>query len=234
MNDFDDIKDFLSRVNDKVKRNVEIITPDELGQDYVLHIATINFSSLIPNVSRRGAWSEDNTVTRIHTSTDLMGCIRGHAGVVDLALNSIVTSSKSEEYRGGFYIYQIPFKVALKPNTKLVYDSDYTNEVWLVPYNRETRVYKPSIVGKMVICAAKVESIESKLVTTLETAIQVPEGMKLTLDKDTHLTPGYWMVHFKQSQKKNGSSEIDFHGSRTITAGEFDNLKKERAAMLSL
>ena len=234
MSAYTDLKEYLSQVNPKVVKNTEIITPEDLGQTGVFHIATLNFSALVPNISRRGAWTEDNTLPRVHCAPTLLGCLRGHAGIVELALNNLVGMAKGDEYRGGFYIYHIPFEVALKPNKKMVYDCDYTDEVWLVPYSKETRLYRPDLIGKAVICSAKVESVKGVLTTTLELAIDVPKGMKLAIDKENVLSEGYWLSYFVQTLNQRKSTEIEYVKSKPTTNGEFDNFKQERAAMLSL
>ena len=57
------LEDKLSLVNEKVKSNVTIVTPKEVGQDFMLHIAKKRFKELTPNISKRAGAKEDNTLT---------------------------------------------------------------------------------------------------------------------------------------------------------------------------
>jgi len=38
--DKDELIEYLELFNDNIKKNVQIITPDDIGQDFLLHIRT--------------------------------------------------------------------------------------------------------------------------------------------------------------------------------------------------
>ena len=63
--------------SDAVQKNTTIITPEEIGQDYLLHIAVKEYAEFIPYHSRNASEGEDNTIPRVYVSTDLNGCLFG-------------------------------------------------------------------------------------------------------------------------------------------------------------
>ena len=58
---------------------------------------------------------------------------------------------EAEVFKGGWYIYALPYKYALQPNVNLVHDANRSSEVWLVPYSKETKEYKGEIIAKVFL-----------------------------------------------------------------------------------
>lgn len=200
-----ELKEALSLMQDSVQKNVDIISKAGLGQDVVYHIALKRFSELVPNVSKRAGWKEDNTVPRVHAGASLRDCIDGYGGVDEMT-SSWEPMGKGEkaakkdhkfeaDYKGGFYIHEIPFEVALIPNKKLVHDANYTNELWLVTYNHMTRTYPAKVVGKLF--PAEVTYVPRsgtwpKRFLTLYAEITSSNPVRLCQRK--FLTRGYWKI----------------------------------------
>lgn len=139
-------------INDYIKQNVELVTKESLNQDYLLHISFLKTSFLIPNISLRAAKTEDNTLPKIYTSTNLFGCISGYYSFdLKFTRDTRIVNTKNFKNEPKFYIYKIDFDIALKPNNKLVFDADYTDEHWLITYNKETLRYKTENIGKLIL-----------------------------------------------------------------------------------
>ena len=234
MNEFDIDKDELNKVlelsNKNVQSNVKVVTALDLKQDCLYHISFGRFSEFIPNISRRSGLSEDNTLPRVHVAPHLLGCIRGYASVGHLASKYIPSkdnSSKGKEagYKGGFYIHRIPFRVALKPNKKLVYDSDYTDEHWLITYNELTKVYRANVIGKFVTESITFKPRANKTpveVLTLVAEINHFEG--IWLNSKEKLNKGYYRLNIIDNESK-----VEAFG---ITKEEFQSVKTFSSAML--
>lgn len=156
--DVEEMADGLKLLNPKVKKNTSIETPETLGQEFLYHIALDQRTRLYPNISKRAGSSEDNTLPRVHMALNLMNCWFGYASGGELAVDYVVdasnkkvaaTSNKSAAYKGGFYIHKVPFRGCLKPNETLVYDTDFTEEMWLFTYNTMTVSFPAIVVGMM-------------------------------------------------------------------------------------
>lgn len=145
------IEKYLEEQKPKVRNNAEIIKAPE-DYPYMLHGSIDpSIKKFTPRLSERYAKGmEDRTVMRVHVSESIVGCIFAMDELVDIMIAN-TTEEESEVFRGGWYIYAIPYKYALKPNNVLVYDSIRTSETWLVPYSKETKEYKGEIIAKVFI-----------------------------------------------------------------------------------
>ena len=228
----EELKETLALINTKVTRNIEIVSQEMLGVPYLIHIAKEKFKDLVPNISRRAAYSEDNTLPRIHTSNTLLNCINGYASLVWDVLNGDL-GDKKDTYKGGYYIYFIPFEFALKPNKRLVYDADVTNEHWLISYNKETKTYKPSAMGRIINTRLEFipNALTNKTTHSIMLAIEVPEKHQLQLDNDTILQHGYHYVNLT-AQGERDLFKVEKYSR--ITKSVFDTYLTEKTNQLSL
>lgn len=226
--EFKDAFDLLQKI---VKNNCKIITPDDLNkQKFLLHISSREQSTLTPNVSRRSALSEDNTVARVHTSDNLFGCILGYASAADDITNS---HPKQKDYKGGFYIYAIDFDYALDPNTKLVYDADVTNEKWLITFNKNTVNYKTRLIGKLISDFSTYERRDNNYpIIKSAFALELTHGLYLTRsnlisgDKNNYLEPGHYTFIGNETNAK-----VDKFIK--INKKQYDDIKNLKATLLS-
>lgn len=155
--DIEELTEVLDVANPRVRRGTTIETPDTIGQDVLYHIALDRRPVLYPNISKRAGNLEDNTLPRVHMSMNLSGCWFGYAGGGELASQYIVDAKKKttannqklSPYKGGFYIHSVDFRAGLRPNLELVYDADFTDELWLVTYNKMSVAFRTDIVGLM-------------------------------------------------------------------------------------
>lgn len=235
MSDEKELENWLDRVSDKVSRNVTIVTPKDIDQDYFLHISKdISVKEFIPFISKRQGDKEDRTIARITVAPMLLGCMIGYANDSYDFLN-LIPNGKSEElgYRGGYKIYSVPFKAAIKPANKLVYDSKNSDEHWLVTYSKETVTYKPEPVGKMfyrgimfVPRKDKLPFMEGTLYVEVTKEEGIPFSKNIFLNKGYHIIDGPIQNHI-YSWKDDKVFKV-----RQIDKAEYLLAKNQSAALL--
>ncbi len=134
-------------LNPNVKKNTTIVLADDKNP-YALHISKIKQKYLTPNISKKSSANEDNTVVRVYVSDNLLGCIIGYYSLIH---ESIFNQSTENGFKNIYYLHYIPYNFAIKPNSKLVYDADVTNEYWLIPYNKNTVKYKTDKISEFFV-----------------------------------------------------------------------------------
>ena len=151
-----EIDDWLEQRLPNVRKNLSIFTKEEVGGLY--HLSTNGkIKDFTPRISTgKFLVNEDLTTPRISTSDCLFGCVNGAFNLEDeFIYNQTNKPHYSEDtegkYLGGYYIYSFDYEYTVKPNPILMSDTDYTNEYWLVTYNKDTVKYTPKIVGKLFV-----------------------------------------------------------------------------------
>lgn len=244
--DIEEVSKFLNLVNPRVTKNVTIETPFTLKREFLYHIALDKRLKLFPNISKRAGNSEDNTLPRVHVSTNLAGCIFGYASVGYMASEfKVSTSNKkvaqngigSAAYKGGYYIHEIPFRCALRPNKTLVYDADFTEEHWLFTYNEMTKSFPANIIGLLFPHSVAYYPRTGKgpiEVNTICLKIDKGKSIYLSLNNEHHkpskespekIGEGYWMFEI--------SDEYGIRNLKSIKEKEFNEYKLHSAGMLS-
>jgi hypothetical protein len=197
MSQTDELAQWLETVPEKVRKNVSIVTPVEVKQDFFLHISTAtNIKKFIPLIGRRQAYSEDRTVPRVTVAPTLLGCLIGYAKA-DHDFREYHSTGKPEHgnYKGGWKIYALPFEAALKPNARMVYDAQASDEHWLVSYSRETNEYIPQAAGKMFYRSLRLIGRSGKKPAgEMELYVEVTKEDGLRFSKSHFLNPGYYRV----------------------------------------
>lgn len=196
-----DIDTFFKLRPPAVKKNCEIVTPDQLGQKLLLHISMDHYRpKFVPSVTRRAMADEDRQVPRISTATTLVGCIVGYSSLLHDFCNPINEkfrdNARTYKWEGSWAIYGLPFDHALRPNAKLLPDVDRTEEHWLVTYSRDTVSYKPVKVGEFFIESIRQFRLAGKLVEHVELLVRVDEADGIFFDQQHHLGPGCWKLQF--------------------------------------
>jgi hypothetical protein len=244
--DIDEMIDTLKLANPRIVKNVGLITPETLGVSSLLHIAMNKRPVLYPSISKRAGQTEDNTLPRVHVSVNLAGCWFGYASggftaaserVSDTDKKQAINKAAPSVYKGGYYIHQIPYRCALKPNKALVYDSDFTDEMWLVTYNKLNRVFPAEIVGILFPCEVSFTPQTGSTpveITTLCVKIEPGKQVNLSLNnqyqKPSDTSPEFITEGF---YKFNISVEFGITDFTKIKEREFDDLKLKSAALLS-
>lgn len=229
-----EIKDYVDLLPEKVSKNVSIISKEELGQDFFLHISPENMSrkSYIPWISKRQTEKEDRTTPRITVSDYLYGCIVGYLSLLSDAYDYPNVSDNKK--RQGVYIHQIEFDYALKPNNKLVFDQSRSNEHWLITYDLDTKEYKGKVIGKLFITEITTKIIanqHSNIEYKLAIEINKDEGVKFSTN--IFLNKGYWLLTCLANSSESYIKDKDFK-TESLSKNEYDKLKAISAAMLSI
>lgn len=233
--DEEDLKDYLRLASDIVIKNSEIVHQSE-EMPVMYHLALEKRPELIPNVSKRTAEGEDNTMPRVCVAPTLLHCVKGYGNIATHAINHYNIGSKEDKgkkghvsqsyWRGGFYIHAIDYRVALKPNNKLVPDASKTKEHWLVGYNEMTRYYEAAIVGKFIL--ERVNYLPASggySDEELTLLVEVKDDVVVKLDLKHNLYKGYWRAVLLNDTVKS---------CVPVEKKEFEEIKTVSASMLSL
>ena len=164
----EDIDYWLEQRVPDIKKNLKVIDFSEIGNLY--HLSTFGkIKEFTPRISTgKYLVNEDLTTPRISVSDCLFGCFNGAFNPEDDFVNQPVdreyySSSSQGKYLGGYYIYSFDYEYAIKPNQKIINDTLFINEYWLVTYNKETIKYVPKIVGKVFVNKITIgESLKGK------------------------------------------------------------------------
>lgn len=226
---YKEMHDFLNNQNDHVKNNckIQIVSNDF---PFMLHVSTDNkVKEFIPRIGFRQAESEDRTIARICVADTLIGAISGHAGLFNDFLNE-----KNKLYKGGYYIYAMPYEACLIPNEKLVYDAKVTGERWLVNYNDNTSSYKGSIIGKYFLQKTETTVKNTKRFTKGVIYLEIKKNIYLT--ENVLLQAGYYRIEGQIPDGK--TSLVSYKNDRIydvqqITIEEYNTIKKTTASLLS-
>lgn len=234
MNDTDALLAVLDIANENVKTNTVIVLPNETPTPYFVHITGDKAPKYIPRIGHRQANSEDRTMPRVTVATTLTGCVIAYSALEQGFLNGEVPSVKGnyKDWKGGLYIHKLPFKVALKPNRKMVYDAEATDEHWLVNYTPEIKQYESSLLGKMVVLSIlHTKSPEGKLETTYRLAISVNDV--LFLNERTMVPAGCYEVVFRFNRNTTWRTKNSVT-YKEISKSDFNEKKKSVMATLSV
>lgn len=232
----EELEAWLETVSEKVRRNVEIVTPETLGKNTFLHISTDTaIKKFIPHIGFRQAKMEDRTVPRITVANSLLGCFIGYSASFH-DFSKLASTGKKEDgsYKGGFIIYALPFKAALRPTPKMVYDAKMSGEHWLVSYSAESTEYKPTAVGKVFYRSVSMiarSGLQPHAEAEMFVEVSTPEGIQFS--KNIMLTKGYWVIDGPMDYRvANWGSDKAFR-VREIDKAEYLSNKMASANMLS-
>lgn len=244
----EEISTLLETSSEKVNRNVEVVYPETIGQNFVLHISKdTKIKKFVPVIGTRQGTNEDRTMPRVCTSDNLYGCMLGYASthndVAFLLADGDSRSSNGGAYKGGWAIYEIEFEAALKPNKNLVYDAGRTDEIWLVSYNRKTVDFIPKLAGKMFYSEVRYQPRTGDAPLADGTLIiEVIKAEGIRFSDNIFLDRGYWKIEgpmvdnissFKRlvDASKNTSRDGMFKVF-SISPTEYSALKNQAAALL--
>ena len=226
----------LGNINSRVKDNTEIVTPESLGCDFLMHVSTdTNIRRFVPEVSKRGSDSENRMLGRVHVCPTLLGCFIGYAATAHDFLNYASTGSRDEKnYKGGFKVYGLPFKAALRPNGRMVYDANMSDEHWLVSYSPETSEYIPFMAAKCFYSAVTHVGRTGKLPTMhglLYVEVVHPDG--IAFSKKIHLDKGFWRIEGPMPENTKSFETDKGFTVKEIDKGEYFGVKNQTAALLN-
>lgn len=230
--DLQDMKKFLEFWPNTIGNNVEVLTPEN-SAGVTFHISTNNsLKSFEPRVSRRTMNKEDRSVPRVSTAGTLNGCLSGYsAALYDWEYMD------ADKWQGGWKIYAIQYEVALKPNKKILGDAEQTEEIWLVPYNKEHVRYQATPIGEIFFAKVGREATNNPKLPRkvyVKAYVRIAEGNMLPLNKSTVLRAGYYQLTYN-----NWFEAMDLRNPQDImvipiTSGDYHSHKKLGAGNLGL
>ena len=194
--DCEDIKDFLVLQSKTVQTNASVVSPDMMGVEHALHIDKKTPPKFVPRMPKSAADSENDSCARVTVAGSLLGCYIGYfRGEDDLIDGSRRKEDKSDQFLGGYLISKLAFKHALKPNPKLVFDADRTEELWLVSYNAESVEYVPVVIGKLFVNELVYTPVSGKHPDLkIKMCIENNDTAGLWLDRKNKLDVGYYEI----------------------------------------
>jgi hypothetical protein len=232
-----DLNNYLSLTTDLVVKNTKVVHVKDLPNK-LLHISTNRQKVLIPNISQRASLGEDNTIPRVHTAPTILGCIAGY-GNAFYDGRALHQSGTKNAYRGGYYLYTIPFEYALRPNAKLVPDVAVTNEYWLIPYSKEYSEYTPDSISKMVTSDVTTINLSNGDIENIITFyIEITSDTPVLLDTDILLETGFYIVKINfiikyDAEDRNDDLRYNVISHEPTTKNVFKEKKDTTAALLS-
>jgi hypothetical protein len=230
-----DLNKYLGLATDLVVKNTKVVHVKDLPNK-LLHISTNRQKVLIPNISQRASLGEDNTIPRVHTAPTILGCIAGYDNTI---FNNRYDNQSNVKYafKGGYYLYTIPFEYALSPNSKLVPDVAKTNEHWLVPYSKEYSEYTPDSISKIVTSEVTTTNLSNNIIENIITIyIEITSITHVLLDTDVLLETGFYIVKIKLTENHGGEMtdyKYNIISHESTTKDIFKEKKESTAALLS-
>jgi hypothetical protein len=188
------LEKFLSTKSDKVRENTKIITPTDVGYEHLIHIScNTKIKEFIPRMPVTAAPSEDSSVPRICCSPSVQAAMMGYSRIAYEYLYAEQDSASSKGWKSGYLIYGIPFKAALSPNNKLVYDAQMTSEYWLVPYSEDTSTYEPVVLGKMFLSQLTYKRTNERVKSEMEIYLECKD-ISFAFNSEHTVTQGYYRI----------------------------------------
>ena len=230
-----DIQEYIGTLSKNVQDNVTIVkAPND--NPYLLHGSINgNIKEFIPRLSKRPLMDEDNniledrTVPRIHVSDFLMGCFEGMPELHLYAMDGVTTP---DEYKGGWYIYRIPYHYALLPNEVLLPDQKTSNEHWLVPYNKQHERYRGEIIAKFILDYREIiNRNKGKSNVTLVFLLEITKGeLKVHPGNFKRYGKGYYEIRYDitKETKTKGFSRVSQDKVSVLEIGKEEYLSRKQ------
>lgn len=239
------IYDFFKRLPRFVRENLLLATPQHTKRDHMLHISKdTDIAQFFPQVSRRTIGStEDRRVPRVCVAPTLAGCILGYSSTLaefharQPVNKHIEGQVVRQPFKGGWMIYGVPYKAALRPTAKLLPDVERTDEHWLVTYNEETVDYVALPVGRFFFNAVTYRpncGENGEMRTEVEMLIEVlQDEISIPFDSAIKLKRGCWKIvvgnfHNKLKWYRMGDVRVD-----SMPRDEYLQAKRLVASLLS-
>lgn len=199
-----------------------------------LHISPVDtIKEFVPRKCQRTMIGEDVLVPRICTDSTLLGCIRGYAVILRDFLKRKATNAGNDSYRGGYYIYRIPYNVSVLPDTRLCPMARWIDERWLLPYRSPEMGYPGEVVGKLFV--NRIAGVKGMAASTytIELLVEVMEG-EIMWDAGRRLEVGYHRLTVPEASSYfDERFDIDAVSYDRVSISEYMQRKGLRAELLS-
>ncbi len=228
MNDIEACEAYIGSFRNGVGKNCEVVSPDDLGQEWLYHISTNpGIKKFVPALTQRSAPKEDRSVPRVSVAPTIFGCILGY----QQDRSDWEWGRAEKKWRDGWYVYGFRNEVSVKPNVKVLYDADFTDERWLVPYTPEKWQYNAEIIGKYFYRSVREYQRNARGEKTIEVFFEVAKGATVRFSHDVILTEGYWTFEFSRWVKGWDKGEVT--NLRKLDSTEWKKVKGATAELLS-
>lgn len=183
----------------------------------------------IPFVTRRSIQEEDRSIPRVCVSENLWDCFAGYAAVVEDFHDT------PDGFLGGYYVYALPFDLAVKPKSSILPDVNETNERWIVGFDESHLQIEPDIIGKVFVRQISNVRNGKRLNRQLTLYIEVYEkDLPMRLNENVALDAGHYKVVVDGVvDRKAWAISSDMVSVSIIDKLEYDSIKKQVASLLS-
>ncbi|MNP89012.1 hypothetical protein D3C85_14080 [compost metagenome] len=225
------IKHWLSLQPGNIRNGVSFVPVHVAGPMYHLSLDG-GIKKFTPFVTRRASLKENITVPRVSVATSVLGCFVGYMAAWG---DMLWPELKDKKFKNGWYLYDIGYEYAVKPNTKLLFDQENSDEHWLVTYTQNTREYRGDIVAKIFWPEMKIltrTNSEPDYEIKMMIEVMTPKG--LLLGKGFMLTKGCWMIEGPDPAMLAKWDAMDKYKVTPISFAEYAKAKNLSADMLSL
>jgi hypothetical protein len=222
---------FLRLLPTRVHKHLTPVASEDL--DHGLYHLSINgkIRKFTPSVTDRTALKEDRSVPRVSTASSLLGCLIGYAKA---RWDFSKLPGKDKQYRGGWYLYQLPFAWALKPTPTLLYDQENSDEHWLVTYSEQTREYPATIVAKCFYEEVRLVGRYGKQPRAECRLLVEVLGSPIRFGVNTVLTHGHWEIEGPEPSNYIESFKHDReYRIRKLSKSDWSVAKKATADLLA-
>lgn len=223
----EDLDEYLKHLTPKAQKNLEIVESTE-ANPFMLRIDNVvpkYFTPLLP-LSSAELEFEDRSVPRVCVAHDLVSCILGIARLHKEFIDNNVPDDRNK--KGNIYhISAFDYKLAVKPNDKLLHDVDLTNEHWLIGYNRDNQKFYPISVGKLFMVNLNVtykEHNNYKPLMYMECFIHISSDKGIMIKPNRKVGRGY----YKLLVEKDGNGKLRLG---EIERADFNQMKKVVVSM---
>lgn len=217
-----DLEEYMKHLTPKAQKNLEIVESTDVNP-FMLRIDNVVpkfFTPLLP-LSSAELKFEDRSVPRVCVAHDLVSCILGIARLHKEFLDNNVPDDKNK--KGNIYhISALPYILAVKPNDKLLYDVDLTNEHWLIGYNKDNQKFYPISVGKLFITNLNVtykEHNNHKPLMYMECFIHISSDKGIMIKPGKKVERGYYKLLIEKDN--NGKLRLG-----EIEKADFNQMKR--------
>lgn len=221
---------YVATLVPKAQKNVDIVSAKERGIESAYHISIDNsIRNFTPQVSRRTAGREDRSIPRISTAPTLLGALLGYQAA-EFDFNMM---RDKKGFRGGWYLYDIPFDFALQPKPNILYDVRRTDEFWLVPYNEEAWQYPAKKVAKFFLSEIRVRYQGNFRILAGTVVVEHKGDKPLRITNETSLEKGKWKFNIPDMSIDQSIKKVTVEDLTELSAKEYRELKKLNADLLS-
>lgn len=186
-----------------------------------------------PYVTRRTGHRENTSIPRVSVAPSIMGCYIGYAAAMTDYMWGEWGKGK-DKWKGGWYLYRIPYEYCIRPHVKELYDVEDTAEHWLVGYSPETVHYTPELVGSMIPVEMTHRARDGRVPEVHQVLLVEVLIDEVCFAGTKVLSKGYWRISGPEMARHGVLVKHDDYRIEKITVAEWATAKKLCADMLSL